>query len=103
MFSLTEKAEAILKDPHLIHAVGVGVGALVVVKMMNRNKDQPSPPQIVQLASKPRNTQLIVAVGVAGLAYVYMSQYGHRSPHRNSESAIVSGVSAMVRLNQGAE
>jgi hypothetical protein len=53
---------------------------LVVVKVLNKNKDQAPPPQIVQLASKPRNTQLIVGIGVAGLAYYYMSQYGHSFP-----------------------
>ena len=80
MTSLTEKAEDILKDPHFMHSAGIGLGAMLFVRYMNKNQPEAPAPQIVQIASKPRNTQLIVAVGATALAYYYMNQFGHSFP-----------------------
>ena len=83
MTSLTEKAEGIIKDPHFIHSAGIGLGAMLLVRYMNKDKTSAPPAQIVQLATKPRNTQLIVAVGATALAYYYMVNYGHSFPPKN--------------------
>lgn len=86
MTSLTEKAEDILKDPHFMHSAGIGLGAMLLVRYINKNQPEAPPPQIVQLAVKPRNTQLIVAVGATAFAYYYMSQYGHSFPPEKKSS-----------------
>ena len=86
MTSLTEKAEDIIKDPHFMHSAGIGLSAMLLVRYMNKNQPEAPPAQIVQLASKPRNTQLIVAVGATVLAYYYMNQFGHSFPPEKKSS-----------------
>jgi hypothetical protein len=72
---MTDKIEGI--DPHFYHSVGLGISALLFVKYMERGTEVLPPAQIVQLYSKPPNKQLIVGIGVVGVAYYWMKTYGH--------------------------
>ena len=78
--SLTDKAQRFLDDPHFYHSVGLGLGAMVLAKMAKRGQPAGQAPQVVQIYTKPRNTQLLLAVGTAGAAYWYMRNFEHRLP-----------------------
>jgi hypothetical protein len=80
MEDITSKANAILKDPMFLHAVGFGGVAFGITKYLETGKPLPPAPQVVQIASKPRNSKLLVTLGVIGASYWYMSKYGHNLP-----------------------
>jgi hypothetical protein len=77
MEDITQKASAVLKDPMFLHAVGFGGVAFGITKYLEQGKPLPPSPQVVQIASKPRNTKLLVTLGVIGASYWYMSVYNH--------------------------
>ncbi len=80
MEDITQKASEILADPHFLHAVALGGVAFGLTKYIEAGKPVPPAAQLVQIASKPRNTKLLVTLGVIGASYFYMSQYGHGLP-----------------------
>jgi len=80
MEDITAKTSEILKDPHFMHAVALGGFAFGLTKYMEQGKPLPPAPQLVQIASKPRNTKLLVTLAVIGGSYYYMTQFGHNLP-----------------------
>jgi hypothetical protein len=80
MEDITAKANTVLKDPMFLHSVALGGVAFGITKYLEQGKTLPPAPQVVQIAVKPRNTKLLVTLGVIGASYWYMSQYGHSLP-----------------------
>jgi hypothetical protein len=78
---MEEQAQAKLDDPHFYHSVGLGLGAMVLAKMVKRGQPAGQPPQVVQIYQQPRNKALLLAVATAGMAYWYMNKYGHGLPN----------------------
>jgi len=83
MDDLKEKANHVIKDKHFTHALALGAVAFAITKYMETGKPTGPPPQIVQIAAKPRNTKLLVTLGIIGASYYYMSVYGHNVPTKN--------------------
>ena len=80
MDDVKEKANHVLKDPHFTHAIALGCVAFLLTKYLETGKPQAPAPQVVQIASKPRNTKLLVTLGVIGASYYYMSRFGYNLP-----------------------
>ena len=78
--TITDKIEGITQDPMFLHSVLLGGAAFGSTKYLEQGKPLPPAPQVVQIAVKPRNTKLLVTLGVIGASYYYMSQYGHSLP-----------------------
>jgi hypothetical protein len=83
MEDITAKTSEILKDPMFLHAVALGGVAFGLTKYMEQGKPKAPAPQLVQIASKPRNTKLLFTLAVIGGSYYYMTLYGHSLPGKN--------------------
>jgi hypothetical protein len=80
MEDIENKISSVVNNEHFPHALGLGAVAFGVTKYMEKRQKPPPAPQLVQIASTPRNTTLIVTLGVIIGSYMYMSKYGHNLP-----------------------
>jgi hypothetical protein len=80
MDDLTEKVKTILTDPHFPHALGLGAVAFGVTKYMEKKNTVPPPTEIVRIFTPQKSKSLVIGLAVTGLAYMYMSKYGHNLP-----------------------
>jgi hypothetical protein len=69
MDDLTEKVKTILTDPHFTHSAVIGGIAFAGIKMMEKKNAVPQ-----------KSKSLVIGLVVTGLAYMYMSKYGHNLP-----------------------
>jgi hypothetical protein len=80
MDDLTEKVKTILTDPHFTHSAVIGGIAFAGIKMIEKKNTVPPPSEVVRVFTPQKSKSLVIGLAVTGLAYMYMSKYGHNLP-----------------------